>query len=73
MVATVAAIMILAFCTRPLGVLPSVALAGAVAALGVRGVDVLRAALIGLCLSAGAAVLFVVLLRQPLPLLPGMW
>jgi hypothetical protein len=71
MVAAVLAIAILALGTRSLGLPAAVFAAGAAAALGVRGVGVIRAALIGAGLSVLAALLFIVLLRQPLPLLPA--
>ncbi len=71
--AAIATITILAFATRTLGLLPSVLLAGMVAALGVPGVGLARAVLTGAVLAAISALLFVGLLRQPLPLLPGVW
>jgi uncharacterized membrane protein len=73
MVAAVAAVVVLALGTHALGVLPAVFIASALAALGARGVSPARAALIGAGLAVLAAVAFVVLLRQPLPLLPGVW
>jgi hypothetical protein len=71
-ICAVGAIIILALCTRSFGVLPTVSAAGAVAALGVRGVGVMRACALGASLAIITAVLFVILLRQPLPLLPGL-
>jgi hypothetical protein len=73
MVCAVGAIVILALCTRSLGVLPTVSAAGAVAALGVRDVGVLRACAVGATLALVTAALFVILLRQPLPLLPSLF
>jgi hypothetical protein len=72
-VCAIAAVSLLALATRSLGLLPAVMLAGSVAALGVRGVGLLRAIVIGSGLALAAGALFVGLLRQPLPLLPGVW
>lgn len=68
--AAVVAVIILAFGARSVGLLPAILAAGSVAALGVPGVSVGRALLIGACLALGFSLLFVGLLRQPLPLLP---
>lgn len=73
MVAAVAAVIVLGLGTRTLGVLPAVFIAAALAAMGVRGVGLFRAVLTGSCLACLAALLFVLALRQPLPLLPGIW
>jgi hypothetical protein len=72
-VCAVGAIVIIALGTRDLGLLPTVCVAGAAGALGIRGVGVVRACVIGAGLSFVAALLFALLLRQPLPLLPGRW
>jgi drug/metabolite transporter (DMT)-like permease len=69
----IAAVIIMALGARSMGIPPTVLAAGAAAALGVRGVGVAQACVIGAVLSAIAALVFVVLLRQPLPLLPGLW
>ncbi len=71
--AAVAAVIMLALGTRALGVLPAVFAAGTFAALGVRGVSLVRAGLTGAGLAGLAALVFVLALRQPLPLLPGVW
>jgi hypothetical protein len=73
MLAAIAAVIVMAFATRTLGLLPSVWVAGSLAALGVGGVSLMRACMIGAGLAITAALLFVGLLRQPLPLLPGIW
>jgi len=62
---------ILALGVRAAGLVPSVIAAGTVAALGVSGVGVARALAIGAGLSVVAALIFVVALRQPLPLWPA--
>lgn len=66
----VVAVFIMALGTRDLGVLPTVAAAGAVTAWGVAGTSPGRAAAIGGGLALVCALVFVLLLRQPLPLLP---
>jgi hypothetical protein len=71
--ATLVAIGLLALAIRPLGAPITIAMAGAAAALGVRGVGIVRAGLIGLGLGLAATSVFVWLLRQPLPLWPGWW
>lgn len=71
--AAVAATLCLAVATSTLGMLPSTMAAGIIAALGVAGVTLWRAILIGAGIAATAALLFVGLLRQPLKLLPGVW
>lgn len=67
--AAVIAVIILAFGARSVGLLPTILAAGSVAALGVPGVSVARALHIGAGLALGLSLLFVGLLRQPLPLL----
>lgn len=62
---------ILALGVRAAGLVPSVIAAGTVAALGVSGVGVVRALAIGAGLSVVTALIFVVALRQPLPLWPA--
>jgi hypothetical protein len=71
--ATVAAVTVLALGVRTLGVLPAAFAAATLAALGVRAVVLTRAALTGAGIAVLVALLFVVGLRQPLPLLPGVW
>jgi hypothetical protein len=71
--AAIAAIALLALATRPLGAPIAVSAAGALAALGMRGIGFARAIPIGLALGFAATLVFVVLLRQPLPLWPGRW
>jgi hypothetical protein len=72
-VAAVVAVAILALATRTAGVLPAVFAAGFCAALGVRGARLMPALFVGAGLAALSALLFVAILRQPLPLLPGVW
>jgi hypothetical protein len=69
----IGAVIILALGTRSLGLLPAVSAAGALAALGIHGASVSRAAIVGAGLAAVSASLFVAVLRLPLPLLPGHW
>jgi hypothetical protein len=71
--AVIAAIAVLALATRPLGTLLSVSFAGFIGALGVRGIGIRRAALVGAGLGVAATLIFIILLRQPLPLWPGRW
>jgi hypothetical protein len=71
--AALAAVSVLALATRPLGALIAGSAAAGIAALGVRGVGFGRAALIGIGLGFATTLVFVVLLRQPLPLWPGRW
>lgn len=75
--AALAAIAIVALAARTAGLLATLTLAGGVAAMGVRGCTPLRALAIGAGLAVLFCLLFVGLLRQPLPLLPaalaGFW
>jgi hypothetical protein len=73
MVSIAAAIAIMALATRPLGTMIAVPVAGAIAALRLRDVGIGRAAMIGLGLGLAATLVFVILLRQPLPIWPGRW
>jgi hypothetical protein len=68
--AALAAVVVLALATRDLGVVPAVTAAGALTAWGVAGTSPGRAAAIGVGLALVCTVVFVLLLRQPLPLLP---
>lgn len=64
-------IAILAVCTRSLGVPVSVFMATLMCLSGIAGVSVLRRLLIASAIAAFASGLFVILLRLPLPILPG--
>lgn len=71
--AAIAALAIVALGARAAGLLPTLWLAGTIAALGVRGCGPARAIGIGLGLAGVLSLLFVAVLRQPLPLLPEQW
>jgi hypothetical protein len=64
-------IIILAVCTRSLGVPVSVFTATLMCLFGIAGVSVLRGLLIASAIAAFASGIFVILLRLPLPILPG--
>lgn len=70
LLAAALAVGILAFGVRTLGVALASFLAASVAAAGVVGVSPLRALRIGLGLALGVGLLFSLMLRQPLPVLP---
>lgn len=70
LLAAALAVGILACGVRPLGVALASLLAASVAAGGVVGVSPLRALKIGFGLSLGVSLLFSLMLRQPLPVLP---
>ncbi|WP_404933661.1 tripartite tricarboxylate transporter TctB family protein [Nitratireductor sp. L15S-10] len=73
LLAAAAAVLILAFGTRTLGIAIAAFLASTVAAAGVTGVSPGRALRIGFGLAAGVSLLFALALRQPLPILPPGW
>ncbi|MGL5361741.1 MAG: hypothetical protein ACRDBH_02590 [Bosea sp. (in: a-proteobacteria)] len=68
--AVLAAIVVLAFGTRVLGLGLTVASASIIVAMGARGVTLPRALMIGGALAIALSLLFAGLLRQPLPILP---
>jgi hypothetical protein len=67
-IASLLAVVILAFGVRLFGLFPAVWLATTVAALGLGGVKPGRAIVVGAAISLGLCLLFTGLLRQPIPL-----